>query len=58
MSSHLTRSRLGGEPPDVLLQPRLNDVGLLQIYKAKDTIKEGQECVERMADEINFRLEL
>lgn len=58
MSSHLTRSRLGGEPPDVLLQPRLNDVGLLQIYKAKDTIKEGQECVKRMADEIKFRLDL
>ncbi len=56
MSSHLTRSRLAGEPPDVLLQPRLNDVGLLQIYKAKETIAEGRACVERMQDEIKFRV--
>ncbi len=56
MSSHLTKSRLAGEPPDVLLQPRLTDVGLLQIYKAKETIAEGRACVERMQDEIKFRV--
>ncbi|TDR16360.1 patatin-like phospholipase family protein [Marinicella litoralis] len=55
MSSHLTRSRLAGEPPDVLLQPRLNDVGLLQLYKAKDSIAEGYACVQRMKEEILFR---
>lgn len=56
MSSHLTRSRLVGDPPDVLLQPRLKDVGLLQIYKAKDCIEEGYQSVMRMKDEIEFRL--
>ncbi len=56
MSSHLTRSRLAGEPPDVLLQPRLFDVGLLQLYKSKETIAEGRACVERMAEEIDFRV--
>ena len=56
MSSHLTRSRLAGEPPDVLLQPRLTDVGLLQLHKAKSCIAEGRACVERMADEISFRI--
>ncbi|MGJ8663189.1 MAG: patatin-like phospholipase family protein, partial [Marinicella sp.] len=55
MSSHLTRSRLAGEPPDVLLQPRLNDVGLLEIHKAKETIAEGVACVDRMRDEISYR---
>ena len=56
MSSHLTRSRLVGEPPDVLLQPRLSDVGLLQLYKAKDCIDEGRACVERLKEEIKFRI--
>jgi NTE family protein len=56
MSSHLTRSRLAGEPPDVLLQPRLDDVGLLQIHKAKETIAEGRACVKRMQEEIIFRI--
>lgn len=58
MSSHLTRSRLVGDPPDVLLQPRLKDVGLLQIYKAKDCIEEGYQSVMRMKDEIEFRLNI
>lgn len=56
MSSHLTRSRLAGEPPDVLLQPRLSDVGLLQLHKSKACIEEGQACVERLAEEIKFRI--
>ena len=58
MSSHLTRSRLAGEPPDVLLQPRLNNIGLLEIHKAKDTIAEGYSCVKRMKEEIQFRTNL
>jgi NTE family protein len=55
MSSNLTSGRLAGNPPDVLLQPRLQDIRLLEIYKAKETIKEGYDCVKRMADEILFR---
>ncbi len=58
MSSHLTRSRLAGDPPDVLLQPRLNNVGLLQIYKAKECIEEGKACVERIKEEIKYRVNL
>ncbi|WP_154222968.1 patatin-like phospholipase family protein [Marinicella rhabdoformis] len=58
MSSHLTSSRLVGDPPDVLLQPRLKDVGLLQLYKAKDCIEEGYQSVMRMKEEIAFRLGL
>ncbi|MCX7553588.1 patatin-like phospholipase family protein [Marinicella sp. S1101] len=56
MSSHLTRSRLAGEPPDVLLQPRLTDVGLLELHKSKGCIEEGKKSVERMSEEIKFRI--
>jgi NTE family protein len=58
MSSNLTLGRLAGNPPDVLLQPRLENVRLLQIHKAKETIAEGYACVKRMADEIKFRVHL
>lgn len=56
MSSNLTSGRLAGDPPDVLLQPRLQNIGLLQIYKAKESIAEGYACVQRMAEEIKFRV--
>ncbi|MFK8010797.1 MAG: patatin-like phospholipase family protein [Marinicellaceae bacterium] len=55
MSSKITTGKLAGDPPDVLLQPRLKDIGLLQIYKAKETIEEGYACVKRMEEEIKFR---
>jgi NTE family protein len=58
MSSNITSGRLAGDPPDVLLQPRLQDIGLLQIYKAKETIAEGYACVKRMEEEIKFRVSL
>ncbi len=58
MSSLLTRSRLIGDPPDVLLQPRLPDVGLLHLHKSEFCIEEGRMTVERMSEEITYRLGL
>ena len=56
MQDQLTRTCLVSEPPDVLLSPRLSHIGLLELYKAKEAIKEGEECVERMKEEILYRL--
>ena len=58
MQDRITRSRLVGDPPDVVLSPRLNDIGLLELYKAKDAIEEGRACVSRMAEEITYRINL
>lgn len=55
MQVHLTRSRLAGNPPTVLLAPRLSHIGLLELYKAQEAIEEGEACVQRMSDEIKFR---
>lgn len=47
MQDHITRTRLAGEPPHVLLVPRLGHIGLLDFNRAKDAIAEGRACVER-----------
>ena len=47
MQDHITRARLAGEPPDVLLAPRLGDIGLLEFNRAKEAIAEGRACVEQ-----------
>jgi NTE family protein len=47
MQDHITRTRLAGEPPHVLLVPRLAHVGLLEFNRAKEAIDEGRACVER-----------
>ena len=52
----ITRSRLAGEPPDIVFSPKLSDIGLLELYRAEEAIEEGHKCVQRMADEIEHVL--
>lgn len=49
----ITRSRMAGDPPDILLSPRLAHIGLLEFYRANEAIDEGHKCVTRMQPEIN-----
>lgn len=50
----ITRSRLAGDPPDIILSPKLSHIGLLEFYRAKEAINEGRDCVERMKPEIEY----
>lgn len=45
MQDRITRSRLAGEPPDVLIQPRLGRVGILDFDRAEEAIEIGREAV-------------
>jgi NTE family protein len=58
MQDRITRSRLAGEPPDVLLAPRLYDIGLLDYQRGAEAIAAGRACVERLAEPICHALEL
>lgn len=57
MQDRITRSRLAGEPPDVMLLPRVNHIGLLEYHRATEAIAAGRECVERAAEAIHSALE-
>lgn len=43
----LSRSRLAGDPPDVLLTPRLGHISLLDFDRAEESIRLGEEAFER-----------
>jgi len=47
MQDHITRTRLAGEPPHVMLVPRLRDIGLMEFDRAVEAIAEGRDCVEQ-----------
>ena len=47
MQLRIARSRLAGEPPDVLITPRLGHLGLLDYHHAGVAIAEGREAVAR-----------
>lgn len=47
MQDRITRSRMAGDPPDLLLTPHLSHLGLLEFDRASEAIEEGERCVER-----------
>ena len=46
MQDRITRTRLAGDPPDVLLCPRLGEFSWLDFHRANDAIAEGLACVK------------
>jgi NTE family protein len=52
MSTRITRSRLAGEPADVMIMPRLGHFGLLDYHHAADAIAEGREATEILTPQI------
>jgi NTE family protein len=45
----VARSRLAGEPADVMITPLLPDFGTMEFHRAAEAIAEGRAAVERMA---------
>ena len=48
----ITRSRLAGDPADVLLSPQVAHIGMLEFHRAAEAIQEGELCVQRALPEI------
>jgi len=53
----VTRARLAGDPPDVLLSPRLSKVGLFDFHRAAETIALGAEAAEKALPAIEEAVE-
>ena len=47
MQDRITRSRMAGDPPDIILSPKLSQLGLMEFDQGKLAIAEGHACVER-----------
>ena len=48
----ISRSRLAGDPPDVLINARLGKVGLFDFHRADELIAIGREATRRALPEI------
>jgi NTE family protein len=49
VEQRVARSRLSGEPADVLITPLLPNFGTMEYHRGKEAIAEGRAAVERMA---------
>ncbi|NDV91232.1 patatin [Alteromonas sp. 345S023] len=56
MQARVTRSRLAGDPPDILIEPQLTDVGIMEFHRAEELCAKGEETINRLAEQIRFQL--
>ena len=52
VQDRITRSRLAGDPAEVLILPKLAHIGMLEFHRAAEAIKEGENCVQKALGEI------
>ena len=48
----IARSRLAGDPPDVLLHARLDSIGLFEFHRGRELIDLGREAARRRISDI------
>lgn len=46
MQTRIARSRLAGDPPDVVIAPRLGPMGVMDFHRGAEAIAAGREAVE------------
>jgi NTE family protein len=52
VQDRITRSRLAGDPPDVLINPRLGRINLFDFHRADEIIELGAEAAEKALEPI------
>jgi len=52
VQDRIARSRLAGDPPDVMITPRLGGIGLFDFHRAEELIQRGEQAVQRDIEDI------
>ena len=58
MQDRITRARLAGDPPDLLITPRVGQVGWFDFHRADDLIALGARAAERAIESIQEAIEI
>jgi NTE family protein len=57
VQDRLARSRLAGDPPDAMINPRLGGVGPFEFHRAEELIERGAAAAFRVIEDISQELE-
>ncbi|AVT77510.1 MULTISPECIES: patatin-like phospholipase family protein [Rhodopseudomonas] len=57
MQDRITRARLAGDPPDLLISPRVGRIGWFDFHRADEIIAHGARAAERAIDSIREAIE-
>jgi NTE family protein len=56
MQDRITRSRMAGDPPDVLLSPRLAHISLMEFNRAEEVIQIGYDVTLKQLEQIRIAI--
>src|SRR5207253_9476486 len=58
MQDRITRARLAGDPPDLLITPRVGQIGWFDFHRANDLIAFGSRAAERAIEPIQEAIQI
>jgi NTE family protein len=58
MQDRITRARLAGDPPDLLISPRVGQIGWFDFHRADDLIAYGARAAERAIESIQEAIDI
>ena len=58
MQDRITRARLAGDPPDLLISPRVGQIGWFDFHRADDLIAHGARAAERAIESIQEAIDI
>jgi NTE family protein len=58
MQDRITRARLAGDPPDLLISPRVGQIGWFDFHRADDLIAHGSRAAERAIESIQEAIQI
>jgi NTE family protein len=58
MQDRITRARLAGDPPDLLISPRVGKIGWFDFHRADEMIAHGARAAERAIESIREAIEI
>jgi len=58
MQDRITRARLAGDPPDLLITPRVGQFGWFDFHRAEDLIAHGARAAERALESIQETIDV
>lgn len=56
MQVRVSRSRMAGDPPEVLVRPRVAQIGILEFHRAAEAIEAGRDAVREALPVLRARL--
>jgi NTE family protein len=58
MQDRITRARLAGDPPDILITPRVGQIGWFDFHRAAELIEFGSRAAERSIESLQEAIEV